>query len=64
MAEFKVGDVVELKSGGPDMTVVSIGKDDSVDWSPSVTCKWFTNEAPMTQTDSFPVKALRISPQD
>lgn len=62
MAEFKVGDVVELKSGGPDMTVVSIVKDETADWDPSVICKWFTNEEAMPQTDSFPVKALRISP--
>ena len=32
--EFKVGDVVELKSGGPHMTVSYI-KDDSCD------CLWF-----------------------
>ena len=25
---FKLGDVVQLKSGGPKMTVTSVGKDD------------------------------------
>ena len=28
--EFKVGDVVELKSGGPEMTIQGIGNDASL----------------------------------
>ena len=36
MAEIKVGDVVELKSGGPDMTVILITAKDL-----NVKCAWF-----------------------
>lgn len=32
MADLKVGDVVELKSGGPSMTVVAIGKSLHLAW--------------------------------
>ena len=34
MADFKPGDVVQLKSGGPLMTV-------SINAGPAVTCEWF-----------------------
>ncbi len=36
MAEFKKGDVVELKSGGPRMTVMEYDGE-------SVTCTWFAH---------------------
>lgn len=36
--QFKVGDVIALKSGGPDMTVTEVGLDGGV---PTVWCKWF-----------------------
>ena len=38
--ELKIGDLVQLNSGGPTMTVTDIagdGADDDVIW-----CKWFT----------------------
>lgn len=34
---FQVGDVVQLKSGGPMMTVYAVGTKEPV----SVICKWF-----------------------
>lgn len=38
MADFKIGDVVRLKSGGPKMTVDSLkGKD-------TVQCRWFEDK--------------------
>ena len=37
--EFKAGDIVELKSGGPPMTVAEV-KDDMMDLS-YVRCVWF-----------------------
>lgn len=45
--KFKVGDVVRLKSGGPDMTVTSV---DPVDYVHSVrkdlaSCSWFDAKA-------------------
>lgn len=36
MADLKVGQVVELKSGGPSMTVDQVGDDGQV------YCKWFS----------------------
>ncbi len=39
--QFRPGDVVRLHSGGPTMTVSSIG----VDYDPSlVNCEWFAGE--------------------
>jgi uncharacterized protein YodC (DUF2158 family) len=52
---FVVGDVVGLKSGGPKMTVVSVGEDDTGD--PTVWCVWF-EESNKVQ-DSFPPSALQ-----
>ncbi len=40
MAEFKPGDVVQLKSGGPKMTVHSVYPGAK---GPAATCLWFTD---------------------
>ena len=48
---FKIGDVVVLKSGGPDMTITSAG--DS-----TVRCKWFLQGGTPTWHD-FPPDALK-----
>ena len=56
MAEqFKVGDVVTLRSGGPDMTVTDVGY--NVSRKPTVWCTWFigTNQ----ESGAFPPDALR-----
>ena len=37
MAQFKVGDVVQLKSGGPKMTVKNVYESDN-----TYSCQWFT----------------------
>lgn len=57
---YKVGAVVALKSGGPDMTVVTypayngMGNPD-----PSkAKCAWFVNGEPKYET--FPVDALEV----
>jgi uncharacterized protein YodC (DUF2158 family) len=51
---FKVGDVVKLKSGGPDLTVrYVIGSDSSKDFDfiaanykkNDLVCRWFENDA-------------------
>jgi uncharacterized protein YodC (DUF2158 family) len=39
--EFKVGDVVRLKSGGPNMTIEGIGKYGPVASDDSANCVWF-----------------------
>lgn len=43
MAQFKVGDVVELKSGGPAMTVEGIDPGTG-----RVVCKWFVKNEERT----------------
>jgi uncharacterized protein YodC (DUF2158 family) len=48
MTQFTIGDVVRLKSGGPAMTVVRLGK--------SILCEWFTGDA--TYHREFPAAAL------
>ena len=42
---FKAGDVVRLKSGGPDMTVASIATEDDFHCSKGdVSCQWFDDK--------------------
>jgi uncharacterized protein YodC (DUF2158 family) len=50
MAQFKVGDVVRLKSGGPPMTVAIPGED--------IYCHWFLGS--QQQHGSFPPEALEL----
>ncbi|WP_081666725.1 YodC family protein [Laribacter hongkongensis] len=51
---FKVGDVVRLKSGGPRMT---IQRQDREGWL----CVWFTSyEADKASYHSFPTEALAL----
>jgi uncharacterized protein YodC (DUF2158 family) len=52
--EIKVGDVVQLKSGGPRMTVNSIGNDNGV---MSAWCSWFDNKN-VEKSGVFPVTSL------
>lgn len=52
---FKPGDVVELKSGGPKMTVRSYEPQDSAE----VTCEWFDKSNDFC-TKSFHQDTLRI----
>ena len=62
MADFKEGDVVQLKSGGPPMTIKEIA-DYSVDESGSLSasCVWFDGKNPCTGI--FPLPALqKVSP--
>ncbi len=41
MADLKVGDVVVLKSGGPKMTIMGIGK--YMKFDPGAECHWFVD---------------------
>jgi uncharacterized protein YodC (DUF2158 family) len=54
---FKVGDTVELKSGGPVMTVTAFVKG-----SASVRCAWFTPDNTQTKVQDFPPEALKRTP--
>ena len=51
--EIKVGDVVQLKSGGPNMTVVDVYEEDR-----QAKCVWFFGD--VTKMDGvFPFDALK-----
>lgn len=56
--QLKVGDIVTLKSGGPDMTIVEIGETYEGS-SMQAWCSWFksSNEP---ETKHFPLAALRL----
>lgn len=41
MSEFKIGDTVQLKSGGPIMTIETINKGEGMAW-----CVWFDGPDP------------------
>ena len=53
MVDFKKGDCVELKSGGPVMTVADFLPGGSA----SVVCIWFTGNSPQTYT--YPPECLK-----
>lgn len=51
----KIGDRVALKSGGPVMTIVALGREIPC---AKVECMWFDDDADV-QTCEFPVEALK-----
>ena len=53
---FKLGDVVQLKSGGPSMTVTYVGSENTL------YCKWF--EGSKVHEGEFPSSALKRVPED
>ena len=64
MADFEKGTIVQLKSGGPEMTVTSYK------WLPmngeydknTVNCKWFSGNE--VKEDQFPVETLKVIDED
>lgn len=58
---FKPGDQVQLKSGGPIMTV---SKYDSYDGEPMVVCQWFDTKQPAPLEYSFSEAQLVRVPDD
>ncbi len=52
MSTFKVGDVVQLKSGGPEMTVIDKSQEGG-----NVKCMWFMVDN-RARTQSIPAVAL------
>ena len=58
MAEIKAGDTVELKAGGPKMTVEKVGEVDGVT---TVWCQWFEEaKGPKkSMTGAFPLSSVR-----
>lgn len=59
MDQIKVGDVVQLKSGGPIMTVTSVGQIYETSSEVFAWCTWFksSNEP---ETKNFPLPAIKI----
>jgi uncharacterized protein YodC (DUF2158 family) len=51
--EFKVGDVVQLKSGGPKMT---IGRFEDIDRTMHAVCAWFIGNK--REIGTFPLTSL------
>ena len=54
MSDFKVGDVVQLKSGGPPMTIQRMYPDST---PPDAKCKWF-DEKSATKEEDFALGSL------
>ncbi len=54
---FQVGDVVQLRSGGPKMTVIAAGPDGN--GKPEVWCTWFPEKNGKPEHGSFPVEAIQ-----
>jgi uncharacterized protein YodC (DUF2158 family) len=59
---FKVGDVVRLKSGGPKMTVQSVGDFSREGLKVGVLCVWFRGED--RQQSIFHPDSLEVAGQD
>ncbi len=57
IAPLKLGDIVQLKSGGPDMTILRIGTNDG---SNVCDCAWFRSGGAALTMDkgSFVIEAL------
>ncbi len=53
--EIKAGDVVQLKSGGPLMTVEQVSTNDSS--IPNASCIWFNG--PTKMTGDFPLPTIQ-----
>ena len=55
--DFKAGDIVELKSGGPTMTIESIDVEHMGGTTQGVYCSWF-DEKNKPQRKWFPLTSL------
>ena len=55
---FQIGNIVKLKSGGPEMTVQSIDSDSS----PYLYCQWFAGKK--LESGRFPTNSLDYVEQD
>ncbi|WP_293509143.1 DUF2158 domain-containing protein [Parvibaculum sp.] len=62
--EFNPGDVVRLKSGGPNMTVESVGER-AMMGGEAVFCIWFekVGNKQVVKRDAFPPVTLQVAPK-
>jgi uncharacterized protein YodC (DUF2158 family) len=51
--EFKEGDIVQLKSGGPRMTIKGIGEYGVVPHGDNALCEWFDNKTRLQDVFEF-----------
>lgn len=60
MSEFKAGDIVRLKSGGPEMTVNNLHVEET--GQVRVYCSWFaeTKTKSTSKKDNFPDTSLEL----
>ncbi|RKJ98878.1 DUF2158 domain-containing protein [Alicycliphilus denitrificans] len=63
MSSFQPGDVVQLKSGGPEMTIADIGDYSGYDsGEQSANCIWFDNKKQNSHV--FPLHTLKkVNPE-
>lgn len=59
MATFKIGDVVQLKSGGPKMTITNPDVDCVYPTGRWIQCKWFGADF-ILQTELFKAEMLIV----
>lgn len=59
MSDFKVGDVVELKSGGATMTVQHVADDRAEGFGITVTCGWH-DKTHKLHVAGFPADMLQL----
>ena len=59
MAELKQGDVVQLKSGGPRMTIKGIGKYGLASQTNRALCEWFDGKK--RTEDTFELFVLELA---
>jgi uncharacterized protein YodC (DUF2158 family) len=58
--KFKTGDIVQLKSGGPNMTVKDVG--DATFGKPEYICQWFGGRK--LEQGIFPQDSLELAKAD
>ena len=59
MSEFKIGDTVTLKSGGPRMTVKDPSRD--INGKPHVECRWFDKNDVWCMTHFLPDELRKMA---
>ena len=60
--DFKAGDVVKLKSGGPKMTIEKIGATSSANEENVAHCVWFDKDEQM-KDGKFTLASLMLVPE-
>jgi uncharacterized protein YodC (DUF2158 family) len=63
MRDFKPGDIVQLRTGGPKMTISSV--DESSDGTMEANCDWFVadKETWKEEFSRFPLTSLKAAPE-